>query len=176
MTEVMNAKKKTIILFLIALFILLLVDYSLKVREYNHLILANKIHEDTYSSWNEDTGILFSQCIKPGYSPEGRTVCADYISKSEESAGQLFVQNNQLKRFFVAPWHLKMRYAYEDLSAVIDNSYGFISGWEIEYDPNGSGQNLRNDFNYKFTETGLQYNQTLMEAKPFPGIFLRPTE
>jgi hypothetical protein len=177
MTEVTSSKKKKITLVLISAALLLLVDYSLKVREYNHLILANESHEDTYMAWNDSTDIYVRNCTEPGYVSEGTEAnCVKFISKSDEFAGQLFVQNNQLKRFFVAPWHVNMKYAYEDLSALAGNNYEFIAGWEIDYDPNGSGNNLQNIFDSKYMENALQYNQSLMEAKPFPGIFLRTTK
>ena len=174
----MQTNKKRITALIIAASVFLLVDYSLKVREYNHLISANKSYEDTFSSFSKDTEILFTQCTTPGYVvegnefvPKGRRGCEGVLRKSTESSVQLFVQDNQLKRFFVAPWHTNMKYAYEDLSTLIENTYEYVAGWEIEYDPD-SGNNLRNDFDNKLVENALQFNQSLLEAKPFPGIFL----
>jgi hypothetical protein len=174
----MHVSKKRVIVFLIAISLLLLIDYSLKVREYNNLISANKSHEDTYSSYSKDTEILFTQCTTPGYVvegnefvPKGRRGCEGILRKSTETSVQLFVQNNQLKRSFVAPWHTNMKYAYEDLSTLIENTYEYVAGWEIDYDPD-TGNNLRNNFNNKLVENQSQYNQSLMEARPFPGIFL----
>ena len=174
----MHTKKKRITVFLMAALLLLLVDYLLKVREYNHLISASKSQEDTYTEWLSGTSIYFSMCNSPGYVvegnefvPKGKNGCEGVLLKSNESSVQLFVQNTQLKRFFVAPWHTNMKYAHEDLSYLIENRYDFIAGWEIEYDPD-SGNNLRNDFDNKLEENALQFNQSLLEAKPFPGIFL----
>jgi hypothetical protein len=69
-----------------------------------------------------------------------------------------------------------MKYAYEDLSVLIYNQYEYISGWEFVTDPNSSGNNLKNDSSYKVSENMLQYNQSLAEAKPFPGLFLDSAE
>ena len=170
-------KGKKIGVALVVIVVLLLADYMLKVREYNHLISANKIHEDTYFAWSKDTDIYFRNCTAQGYVREDtKENCEKFIEKSGESAGQLFVQNNQVERFFVAPWHTEMKYAYQDLATLIDDAYQSIGGWEMKYEGNGWGDNLRNNYNAKFRENALQYNQSLMEAKPFPGIFLDSAE
>jgi hypothetical protein len=169
-------RNKIGIVFLVVIS-LLLFDYLLKVREYNHLVSADKKHNESFSSWSEETRTYRSNCTEQSYvTEEIEKNCEEFISKSDTSAGQIYVQNNQLNRFFVAPWHREMKYAYKDLSALIENDYEFIAGWEIQYDKNGWGDNLRNNVNWKVTETSMQFYTSLTEAKPFPGIFLDSAE
>jgi hypothetical protein len=171
----MNKKKVFFGFILFSILTLVLIDYSLKVREYNNLVDSNKAYEKISQEWLDQTYIYFDNCLKPGYVPEGRADCVRVITKSDEFAGQLFLKRNDLDRYFVAPWHTTMKYAYEDLSTLIDYDYESISGWEIDYDPNGSGRNLKNVAldPGDYSERALQFNQSLADAKPALGFFLK---
>lgn len=168
------SNKKFKAFLLVAL--LLLIDYSLKVREYNNLVKAHNSWMISYQEWidtfNED---WLSNEINPseGWTQDNIDGFERFLRNSDDTAVEIFLLNESVERNQVLPWHREMRHAYEDLSQHLENEYQTYKGFKLVNRSEGTPR-IEWGGPDSLPEMIAQAKKSLNEAKPFLNLFLDP--
>jgi hypothetical protein len=167
----MRTSRNKVAGFLVVISLLLLVDYSLKVMEFNNLVANvsrfNQIDNENIASFEKD---YVPNIIKSSWTDSQVAGLQRYVAKSSEDSVSAYVLITEIKRTRIMPWHQDLTFAKEDLLGVVTQEYEFYDSVKMG-DEEGVPTVLWME-NYGGTEKRTLFSASWEKAKPFPNLFL----